>query len=299
MTPIAMIGLGQMGRPMAANLARAFSGGVTAYDPAPPARAAAADAGVAVASEALDAAADAQTAVLALPAAREVRAALFDGGLLEAFAPGAVIVDCSTIDPDSARDIAQRVAATGRSYLDSPMSGGIAGAAAGRLTFMIGGDATAVARARPVHEAMGANIFHAGPSGAGAAAKLCNNMLLAVSMIGVAEALALAEKLGLDAQSFYDISSTATGRCWSLNDYCPAPGPVPAAPSNNGYRPGFSADLMLKDLRLAQAAAQSAGAATPLGAQATQIYALMQAMGGGGTDFSGVIKLIQGEDVAL
>jgi len=175
------------------------------------------------------------------------------------------------------------------------MSGGVGGATAGTLSFMVGGSEAAFARAKPVLEAMGRNIFHAGEAGAGAAAKLCNNLMLAIHMIGVAEGFNLARALGLDAQKLYDISSTATARCWSLNDYCPEPGPVPAAPSNRDYQPGFAAELMLKDLRLAMEAAQAGGVSSPLGAQAAQIYALMDLAGQGGRDFSGVIRLLRGE----
>lgn len=295
MTKIAFLGLGQMGRPMALNLAKAHGGAVTGFDLFEGGRAAAAAEGLAVADAAAAATSGADVAVLALPAAPQVRAAL-EGpdGLLERLAEGALIIDCSTIDPESARGFAEAAAARGKTYLDSPMSGGVAGAAAGRLTFMVGGETAGFERARPVLEAMGANIFHAGPSGAGAAAKLCNNMLLAISMIGVGEAIAMAEKLGLSAESFHRISSTATGRCWSLNDYCPAPGPVPTAPSNRDYQPGFSTDLMLKDLKLAMGAAQNAGANTPLGAQAAQLYALLSASGAGAKDFSYVYKFLKG-----
>jgi 3-hydroxyisobutyrate dehydrogenase len=179
--------------------------------------------------------------------------------------------------------------------LDSPMSGGVGGAEAGTLTFMVGGEDDAVARARPILAAMGRNILHAGGPGAGAAAKICNNMMLAIQMIAVCEGFNLAAKLGLEAQKLYDISSTATARCWSLNDYCPAPGPAPAAPSNRDYRPGFAADLMLKDLRIAMEAGRGVEAITPLGAQAAQIYAMMDAAGQGGLDFSGVIRFLEGK----
>ena len=183
----------------------------------------------------------------------------------------------------------------GQQMVDSPMSGGVGGATAGTLTFMVGGSDAAFAAARPVLEAMGKNIFHAGAAGAGSAAKICNNMMLAIQMIAVSEGFNLAERLGLEAQKLYDISSTATARCWSLNDYCPAPGPVPASPANRDYQPGFAAALMLKDLRIAMEAAQAAGAHTPLGAQAAQIYALMDLAGQAGRDFSGVIRLLRGE----
>lgn len=178
--------------------------------------------------------------------------------------------------------------------LDSPMSGGILGARAASLTFMVGGTEAAFDRARPVLEAMGQNIFHAGGAGAGAAAKICNNLLLGITMIGVSEAFNLAERLDLPAETLYRISSTSSGRCWSLNDYCPAPGPVPGAPSSRGYRAGFSGELMLKDLRLAMEVAQEAGVATPLGAQATQIYGMLENAGMADLDFSAVIRFLAG-----
>ncbi|MEM1420030.1 MAG: 3-hydroxyisobutyrate dehydrogenase [Pseudomonadota bacterium] len=292
---IGFVGLGNMGLPMLKNLLNAGHE-VTAFDLSSAALAEAKAAGAHVAADANAAGAGAAFVVTALPAAKHVRMVLSgETGLLAAAEPGAVVIDCSTIDPETARAMAAEAQSQGAHYLDSPMSGGVGGATAGTLTFMVGGSDEAFAAARPVLEVMGKNIFHAGASGAGCAAKICNNMLLAISMIGVGEAFTLAEKLGLEAQKLYDISSTATGRCWSLNDYCPAPGPVPSAPSNRDYQPGFAAALMLKDLRLAMEAAQGASAATPLGAHATQIYALMDAAGGSDLDFSGVIKLLKGE----
>jgi 3-hydroxyisobutyrate dehydrogenase len=234
--------------------------------------------------------------VTALPAARHVRA-VYGGedGILAAAPAGTLFIDCSTIDVDTARAVSAEATGRGQTMVDSPMSGGVGGATAGTLSFMVGGTEEAFARARPVLEAMGRNIFHAGGPGAGAAAKICNNLMLGIQMIAVAEGFTLAEKLGLDAQKLYDISSTATARCWSLNDYCPVPGPVPTSPANRDYAPGFAASLMLKDLRLAMEAAQGSGLATPLGAQATQLYALMDLAGQGGRDFSGVIRLLKGE----
>ena len=182
--------------------------------------------------------------------------------------------------------------------IDAPVSGGVAGAQAATLTFMVGGSAAAFERARPVLEKMGKTIVHAGGAGNGQAAKICNNMILGVSMIVVSEAFLLAEKLGLDAQKLFDISSKSSGQCWSLTTYCPVPGPVPTSPANNGYKPGFAAGLMLKDLKLAQEAAQSAGAATPLGAQAAQIYTLFAGEGHAGEDFSGIINFLRGEETA-
>jgi 3-hydroxyisobutyrate dehydrogenase len=234
--------------------------------------------------------------ITALPAAKHVRG-VYQGeaGILAAAAPGTVFIDCSTIDVDTARAVIAEADQRGQMMVDSPMSGGVGGATAGTLTFMVGGTGSAFAAARPVLEAMGRNIFHAGAAGAGCAAKICNNMMLAIQMIAVSEGFNLAEKLGLEAQKLYDISSTATARCWSLNDYCPAPGPVPTSPANRDYQPGFAAALMLKDLRIAMQAAQAAGAHTPLGAQATQIYSLMDLAGQADRDFSGVIRLLRGE----
>jgi 3-hydroxyisobutyrate dehydrogenase len=233
--------------------------------------------------------------VTALPAAPQVRE-IYSGvdGLLAQAVRGTVFIDCSTIDVETARAVETEAEVTAMHYVDAPMSGGVGGAEAGTLTFMCGGSDAAFAKARPILEAMGRNIFHAGGPGAGAAAKICNNMMLAIQMIGVCEGFNLAAKLGLEAEKLYEISSTATARCWSLNDYCPAPGPVPAAPSNRDYAPGFAAALMLKDLKIAMEAARSAGAVTPLGAHAQQIYAMMEAAGRGGEDFSGVIRFLEG-----
>ncbi|MEJ2625650.1 MAG: NAD-binding protein, partial [Pseudolabrys sp.] len=190
---------------------------------------------------------------------------------------------------------AAAAAAKGLEMLDAPVSGGVGGAAAGTLTFMVGGTDTAFARAEPLFRAMGKTVVHAGPSGNGQAAKICNNMVLGISMIGVCEAFALAAKLGLDSQKLFDISSTATGQCWSLTSYCPVPGPVPTSPANNGYKPGFSAALMLKDLKLAMQAAASADATTPLGAEAASLYSLFVGGGHGGRDFSGIIEMLRGQ----
>jgi 3-hydroxyisobutyrate dehydrogenase len=251
--------------------------------------------GGARAASAAAAAAEAGTVVTALPAAAHVRGVyLGEEGLLAAARAETLFIDCSTIDVATAREVGAAAAGRGHLMVDSPMSGGVGGAEKGTLSFMVGGPEAAFARARPVLEAMGKNIFHAGPAGNGAAAKLCNNLMLAIQMISVAEGMNLARALGLDPQTLYDISSTATARCWSLNDYCPEPGPVPAAPSNRDYQPGFAAGLMLKDLRLAMEAAQTEGVATPLGAEAAQVYALMDLAGQGGRDFSGVIRLLRG-----
>ena len=297
MARIAFIGLGHMGLPMARNLLAAGHD-VTGFDLSEPARAALVDAGGHAAPDAGAAVARAEVVVTALPAARHVEGVcLGEGGLLAGAPRGTLFIDCTTVDPETARRVAAEAAAAGQAMVDSPMSGGVAGAQGGTLTFMVGGPEAAVARARPVLESMGRTVHHAGESGAGAAAKLCNNLMLAIQMISVAEGMNLARTLGLDPQKLYDISSTATARCWSLNDYCPEPGPVPAAPSNRGYAPGFAVELMAKDLRLAMEAATAGRTSSPLGAEAAQIYALMELAGHGPRDFSSVIRFLRGETV--
>ena len=216
-------------------------------------------------------------------------------GVIARAGEGTLLIDSSTIDVATARKVAAQAADAGLAMVDAPVSGGVGGAEAGTLTFMVGGDADAFAKAKPILDAIGKNIFHAGGAGNGQAAKICNNMLLGISMIGTAEAFNLAEKLGLDAQTFFDISSTASGQCWSMTSYCPAPGPVPTSPANNDYKPGFAAAMMLKDLRLAQEAAAQAQAPTPLGSEAASLYGLMEAAGKDGVDFSGIIKMLRGD----
>lgn len=295
MAKIGFIGLGNMGLPMARNLLKAGHE-VAGFDLSDAACAALVEAGGRRAKDIADAVKGAEAVVTALPAAKHVRGVYQgQGGILDAAAKGTLFIDCSTIDVDTARAVIAEAAERGQSMVDSPMSGGVGGATAGTLTFMVGGTEAAFAAAQPVLQAMGKNIFHAGAAGAGCAAKICNNMMLAIQMIAVSEGFNLAEKLGLEAQKLYDISSTATARCWSLNDYCPAPGPVPTSPANRDYQPGFAAALMLKDLRIAMQAAQAAGAHTPMGAQATQIYSLMDLAGQSERDFSGVIRLLRGE----
>jgi 3-hydroxyisobutyrate dehydrogenase len=295
MTNIAFIGLGNMGGPMAANLARK-SEQVTAFDLSADAVAKAMDAGCARAASIADAVKNADIVVSMLPAGKHVRAVYTgEGGVIAHAKKGALFIDSSTVDVDSARAVAKSASEKGFDMLDAPVSGGVGGATAGTLTFMVGGDAAAFERAKPVLEKMGKNIFHAGASGNGQVAKIANNMLLGITMIATCEAFNLAEKLGLDAQTFFNISSTASGQSWSMTSYCPAPGPVPSAPSNRDYKPGFAAAMMLKDMRLAQEAAHAAKAATPLGAQAEALYALMEAAGKDDLDFSGVMKLIRGD----
>ena len=294
MAKIGFIGLGNMGLPMARNLLSAGHS-VRGFDLSADALTALEEAGGSSSDSPSGAVAECDIVVTALPAARHVKAVYMgDDGILAAAATGTTFIDCSTIDTASAREVIAEAEAHGQQMVDSPMSGGVGGATAGTLTFMVGGSDAAFTAAKPALDAMGKNIFHAGGPGAGSAAKICNNMMLAIEMIAVAEGFSLAERLGLDAQKLYDISSTATARCWSLNDYCPAPGPVPNAPSNRGYQPGFAAELMLKDLRIAMEAAQASGAATPLGAHATQIYGMMDLAGQAGKDFSGVIEFLNG-----
>ncbi|MFH6783561.1 MULTISPECIES: 3-hydroxyisobutyrate dehydrogenase [Methylobacterium] len=287
MTQIAFLGLGNMGGPMAANLVAAGHA-VTGFDLMPEALDAARAAGITVASSAEAAVQGAEIVVTMLPAGKHVLA-VYDA-VLPQVPPGALMIDCSTIDVASARTAHEKARARGLASLDAPVSGGVGGAKAATLTFMAGGSADAFARAEPILGQMGRKVVHCGEAGAGQAAKICNNMILGISMIGVAEAFVLAEKLGLSHQALFDVASTSSGQCWSLTTYCPVPGPVPASPANNDYKPGFAAALMLKDLRLSQEAAASAGAATPLGAQAEAIYAAFEAAGQGGTDFSGIIR---------
>ena len=293
MTVIAFIGLGNMGNPMAANLVKAGHT-VQGFDLAPENLVLAKEQnGVQAMDDAVSAVANADIVVTMLPAGRHVLS------VYEEIAPwvakGALMVDCSTIDVETARNAHAIAAANGLLSVDAPVSGGTAGAAAGTLTFMAGGSPDAFALAEPVLKPMAGRIVHCGEAGAGQAAKICNNMILGISMIGVAEAFVLAEKLGLSHQALFDVASTSSGQCWSLTTYCPVPGPVPTSPANRDYKPGFAAALMLKDLKLAQEAASSSGAVTPLGAEAAQLYALFAAQGGGDTDFSGIIRFLRGE----
>lgn len=294
MTNIAFIGVGNMGGPMARSLLKAGHA-VSAFDLSATVLAPVVEAGAKKAPTANEAAAGADVVVTMLPAGEHVRKVYLDNGILQAAKKGAVLIDCSTIDIDSARAVHAAAEKAGFDFLDAPVSGGVGGAEAGTLTFMCGGSEQAFERAKPVLEKMGKRIVLAGGAGAGQAAKICNNMLLAISMIGTCEAFVLAEKLGLDPQKLFDIASTSSGQCWSLTTYCPVPGPVPTAPSNRGYTGGFATALMLKDLKLAQSAAQSSGAPTPLGAEAAQLYSLFAAKGHGGVDFSGIIRMLRGE----
>ena len=292
MTTIAFIGLGNMGGPMAANLVKAQHR-VIGFDLAEASCEQARAEGVAVAASAREAVGEAEVVITMLPAGRHVLSVWAD--ILPAARPGALVIDSSTIDVESARRAHALAAERGLLSLDAPVSGGVGGARAATLTFMAGGAAEAFARAEPILSQMGKRVVHCGDPGAGQAAKICNNMILGISMIGVAEAFVLAEKLGLSHQALFDVASTSSGQCWSLTTYCPVPGPVPSSPANNGYKPGFAASLMLKDLRLAQEAALASGAATPLGAEAAQLYALFNGAGRGEDDFSGIVNFVRGQ----
>ena len=292
METIAFIGLGNMGSGMAANLARAGHG-VRAFDLSDAALNRAEAHGIGRATSGAAAVEGADAVVTMLPAGTHVRAA-YEGELFAAARADALLIDCSTIDVATARAIGEAAAARGLAMVDAPVSGGTSAADAGTLTFMVGGSADAFARAQPILSRMGKAVIHAGGPGAGQAAKICNNMILAVTMIGTCEAFALARKLGLDDQTFFDIASKASGQSWSLTTYCPVPGPVPSSPANRGYEGGFAAALMLKDVRLALEAGRSVGQALPLGAEAGALYELFAGLGQGGRDFSAILKLLDG-----
>ncbi len=290
MATIAFIGLGNMGGPMAANLVKAGHK-VVAFDLVEASRNQAKSDGAVLADSAASAVKGAEVVVTMLPAGKHVLSVWSD--VIPAMAKGTLIIDCSTIDVESAREAHALAAKHGVASIDAPVSGGTGGAKAATLTFMCGGDEKAFAAAKPVLEKMGKKIVHCGGAGAGQAAKICNNMILGISMIAVSEAFTLAEKLGLSHQALFDVASTSSGQCWSLTSYCPVPGPVPASPANNDYKPGFAAALMLKDLTLAQDAAKAAAAATPLGKHAQEIYKQFDAAGNGGVDFSGIIRHVR------
>jgi 3-hydroxyisobutyrate dehydrogenase len=293
MATIGFIGLGNMGAPMAANLAKAGHR-VTAFDIVAAKAEALASAGGRVAATVPEAAASGEIVITMLPAGPEVRSVyLGDDGVLVHARPGALLIDCSTIDVESARVVAAAAAEARFEMLDAPVSGGVLGAETASLTFMVGGPAGAFERAQPILTAMGRTIVHAGAAGNGQAAKICNNMILGVSMIAVCEAFSLAERLGLAAQTLFDVSAKSSGQCWALTSYCPVPGPVPASPANRGYAPGFTAAMMLKDLRLAQQAAGATAAPTPLGAAAANLFQLFVDEGAGGLDFSAIYRFLR------
>lgn len=295
MARIAFIGLGHMGLPMAVNLVKAGHR-VHGFDVSTSPIEALARAGGVGAASIAKAAAEAEIVVSMLPEGRHVRSVFMDqGGVFVAAPQGALLIDCSTIDVETARTVSAAATARGFAMVDAPVSGGVAGAEAAALTFMVGGKEEAFAAAVPILEAMGTAVIHAGPAGNGQAAKICNNMMLGIQMISVCEAMALGRRLGLTPAKLFEISSKASGQCWSLTSYCPVPGPVPSSPANRGYQPGFSTAMMRKDLKLAQAAAQSVSAVTPLGAEAYQLYNLFTAGGNEGLDFSAIIKMMDGE----
>jgi 3-hydroxyisobutyrate dehydrogenase len=294
MAKIGFIGLGNMGLPMAQNLIKAGHE-VQGFDMSQAQMVALTASGGRAAADVRAAASGADIVITMLPAGQHVREVYLGAdGVLAAAGAGTLLIDSSTIDVATARDVAAAAEKKDLAMIDAPVSGGVGGAQAGSLTFMVGGTDEAFARAKPILDQMGKTIVHAGGAGNGQAAKICNNMILGVSMIAVSEAFVLAEKLGLDAQKLYDISSKSSGQCWSMTTYCPVPGPVPTSPANRDYQAGFTAAMMLKDLKLAQDAANAADAKTPLGADAAKIYGEYVEAGEGPRDFSGVIRFIRG-----
>jgi 3-hydroxyisobutyrate dehydrogenase len=289
MSSIAFLGLGNMGGPMSANLLGAGHT-VHGFDPVPTAAATAAAGGVEVFDSAADAVAEADVVITMLPNGDIVKRCYAE--VLPAARAGALFIDSSTISVNDARDVHSQAESHGVSQLDAPVSGGVKGAVAGTLAFMVGGDEAAVQRARPVLEPMAGKIIHCGAAGAGQAAKVCNNMVLAVQQIAVGEAFVLAERLGLSAQSLFDVITGATGNCWAVHTNCPVPGPVPTSPANNDFKPGFATALMNKDLGLAMDAVSSTGSAAPLGKHAAEIYAKFAAEHGA-LDFSAVIEMLR------
>jgi 3-hydroxyisobutyrate dehydrogenase len=296
MATIGFIGLGNMGAPMARNLLKAGHK-VRGYDLFPASLTGFAKAGGEAASNLTECVRGVDVVITMLPAGEHVRNVyLGEGKVIDSAPKGALLIDCSTIDVQSARTIsAAAEASTGQEMVDAPVSGGTVGAENATLTFMCGGTDSAFKRAEPFLQAMGKAIVHAGAAGNGQAAKICNNMILGISMIAVCEGFVLAETLGLDAQKLFDISSKSSGQCWSMTTYCPVPGLVPTSPANRDYKPGFTGEMMVKDMRLAQEAAHHAGVSTPLGATAQALYALYCSRGGAPDDFSGIIRMLAGK----
>jgi 3-hydroxyisobutyrate dehydrogenase len=290
MARIAFIGLGHMGGGMAPNLAKAGHE-VRAFDLVPEAVEKAVQGGCSAAGSAADSVKEADVVITMLPAAQHVRA-VYENDVAPNAKAGALLIDCSTIDVASAREVGAGLEELGFEFLDAPVSGGIAAAASGNLTFMVGGSDAAFERARPVIEPMAKAVIHAGHLGAGQAAKICNNMILGATMAATCEAFVLAEKLGLDLQTFFDISSKASGQSWSMTSYSPVPGVGPDTPADHDYEGGFAAALMLKDLKLAADAAHHVGAYTPMGTEAQELYQRFVDAGGGSKDFSGIIRMI-------
>ncbi|MBN8956836.1 MAG: 3-hydroxyisobutyrate dehydrogenase [Rhizobiales bacterium] len=294
MARIGFIGLGNMGLPMALNLVKAGHE-VQGYDVNAEALSKLAAAGGTTTGSVHAASSGVEVVITMLPAGQHVRDVYLEaGGVLASVDPGTLLIDSSTIDVASARTVAEAAAAKKLLMIDAPVSGGVGGAQAGTLTFMVGGPEAAFERAKPFLELMGKTIVHAGDAGNGQAAKICNNMILGVSMLVTSEAFVLAEKLGLDAQKLFDITSKSSGQCWSITNYCPVPGPVPTSPANRDYQPGFTAAMMLKDLKLAQEAARSSGATSPMGAGAAAVFGQFVEEGGGPYDFSGIIRFLRG-----
>jgi len=292
MSVIGFIGLGNMGGPMAANLVKAGHE-VRGFDLSAQALEIAKKAGIDAGDDMAATVKGAEVVITMLPAGKHVMAVYCgDQGLIATVDKNTLLIDCSTIDVETAREVAAQAEKAGLLMVDAPVSGGVGGAEAGTLTFMVGGSEAAFAQAEPYLAVMGKNIIHAGGAGNGQAAKICNNMILGISMIAVSEAFVLAEKLGLDKQKLFDISSTASGQCWALTSYCPVPGPLPASPANRDYQAGFTVAMMLKDLRLAQEAANTSGATTPLGREAMNLYTEFDESGKSGLDFSAIIKHI-------
>lgn len=291
MTSIAFLGLGHMGLPMAVNLVKAGHT-VTGFDPVPAAVEAATAAGIPLAASGNEAVVDVDVVITMLPSGKHVIGA-YEGGLLAAAKPGTLFIDSSTIAVDDARAANALALAAGHRSMDAPVSGGVVGAEAGTLAFMVGGTDADFAEALPILEAMGKRIVHCGGSGLGQAAKVCNNMILAISMIGVSEAFVLGEQLGLSNEALYDVASNASGQCWALTTNCPVPGPVPTSPANRDYQPGFAGALMAKDMGLAFAAIESTGVHAELGSLANEIYQRFAAGDGAGQDFSGIINDIR------
>jgi 3-hydroxyisobutyrate dehydrogenase len=290
---IGFVGLGNMGGGMALNLVRAGHE-VVAFDLSEAALAKAAEGGCGRAGSAAEAGKGVDAVITMLPAGRHV-ADVYASQIFEAVAPGTLLIDCSTIDVATTRAVAQQAAAKGLEMVDAPVSGGIAAANGGTLTFMVGGTPEAFAKAEAILAKMGKTVIHAGDAGAGQAAKICNNMILGATMVATCEALALALRLGLDPQKFYDIASKASGQSWSLTSYCPLPGVGPESPADRGYQGGFAAGLMLKDLKLAMAAAQGVDASVPMGAAAEALYQAFVNSGEGTRDFSGIIAMLDGQ----
>lgn len=295
MSEIGFVGLGHMGFHMAHNLVKQHHN-VTVFDLDRNAIAKLVALGATDARTMPEVAKNTDFIITMLPAGDHVKSVcLGKDGLFAHAKPGTLFIDSSSIDVDVSRSLAVEAHKAGMRMIDAPVSGGVSGAEAGTLTFMVGGETKDFQHAKPILESMGKNIIHAGKSGNGQAAKICNNMLLGISMIGVSEAFMLGKKLGLDPQVFFDISSKASGQCWSMTSYCPIPGPVPQSPANRDYQPGFTSMMMLKDLRLSQTAAQSVGASTPLGAEATALYTLFNNAGNAQLDFSAIIQMLEGK----